>query len=727
MGAISRAARRIYARQGLLIVIIAALALEATSIIQYYFSRKGIREEAAMRAESELEATGLRITGVMDQVETAVHSNLRQVRERLGLPDSLAAVSRDLVEDNPVIYGSCVALVPGTDGPFAPYSFQTADSIATVQLTGEAYDYPSKEWFKVPLEKGEGYWSEPYFDTGGGEALMTTFSAPVRDGSGVIRAILTADVSLDWLTELVGNLKVYPNAYSIMVSRTGRIMVSPVETLVMRSTIQETAAKLEDPDAIHEINRAMLSGESGNKSIRMNDRDNEIFYAPVQRAGWSMAIVIPGSEIYGNVNRIGMIVKLLQLLGLALLVFVIQRIIKNQLKIKEVQERKDRIENELHIASGIQRAMLPKTYPPFPERDEVDLYGSLVSAKEIGGDLFDFFLRDEKLFFCIGDVSGKGIPASLVMAVTRSLFRTVSAREGEPDRILSQMNDSMSENNESNMFVTFFLGILSLRDGTLRYCNAGHNAPLLLGEGRVDFLDTRPNLPLGVQEKMKFTAQETRLKTGESIFLYTDGLTEAENEGLEFFGEERLRQAAGKTVGMSARAQVEAVDQAIHAYIGTAAQSDDKTMLAIRYLGEVPEETSEKHLVLHNDIKQIPQLAGFIEAVAQAGSLNQSTAMSLNLALEEAVTNVILYAYPQGTDGMVEITAIIRPKKEIEFIVDDSGRPFDPTGAERPDLELSVEDRPVGGLGIHLVRSIMDTVSYAREDGHNILKMKKMI
>ena len=371
--------------------------------------------------------------------------------------------------------------------------------------------------------------------------------------------------------------------------------------------------------------------------------------------------------------------------------------------------------------------MLPKTYPPFPERDEVDLYGSLVSAKEIGGDLFDYFLRDENLFFCIGDVSGKGIPASLVMAVTRSLFRTVSARESEPDKILSQMNGAMSETNESNMFVTFFLGILSLRDGTLRYCNAGHNAPLLLGEGRADFLDVQPNLPLGVMEKMKYTAQETRLATGESIFLYTDGLTEAENEELQFFGEERLRQAAAKTAGMSARAQVDAVDQAILTYIGTAAQSDDKTMLAIRYLGETPAETSEKHLVLHNDIKQIPQLAGFIEAVAQAGSLNQGTAMSLNLALEEAVTNVILYAYPEGTDGMVEITAIIRPKKEIEFIVDDSGRPFDPTLAEQPDLELGVDERPVGGLGIHLVRSIMDKVSYAREGGHNILKMKKLI
>ena len=173
-----------------------------------------------------------------------------------------------------------------------------------------------------------------------------------------------------------------------------------------------------------------------------------------------------------------------------------------------------------------------------------------------------------------------------------------------------------------------------------------------------------------------------------------------------------------------ARAQVEAVDQAIHAYIGTAAQSDDKTMLAIRYLGEVPEETSEKHLVLHNDIKQIPQLAGFIEAVAQAGSLNQSTAMSLNLALEEAVTNVILYAYPEGTEGLVDIEAIIR-KHQICFKITDSGRPFDPTQVAEVDTTLPLEERPIGGLGIHIVRSIMDEVSYNREDGHNFLRLIK--
>ena len=479
---------------------------------------------------------------------------------------------------------------------------------------------------------------------------MTTFSAPVRDGNGTIRAILTADISLDWLTEMVGNLKVYPNAYSIMVSRTGRIMVSPVETLVMRSTIQEAATKLDDPEAIQEINRAMLSGESGNKSIRMDDRNNEVFYAPVQRAGWSMAIVIPGTEIYGNVNRIGMIVKLLQLLGLALLAFVIHRIVKNQLKIKEVQERKDRIENELHIASGIQRAMLPKTYPPFPERDEVDLYGSLVSAKEIGGDLYDYFLRDENLFFCIGDVSGKGIPASLVMAVTRSLFRTVSARESEPDKILSQMNGAMSETNESNMFVTFFCGILNLEDGLLDFCNAGHNAPVIISGAKKE-LELIPNLPLGIMEDFVFKSQKAVLKDDDALFLYTDGLTEAENIHQDLFGEERMMDVL--STRRDSVGHLKAMAKAVTRFVGDAPRSDDLTMLFIHYIKSEP-GVLKRHLVIKNDIGQISRLEKFISGIAASKNLDEALATNINLALEEAVTNSVMYAYPEGTEGETE-------------------------------------------------------------------------
>ena len=370
-------------------------------------------------------------------------------------------------------------------------------------------------------------------------------------------------------------------------------------------------------------------------------------------------------------------------------------------------------------------AMLPKIFPPYPDRQDIDIFASLVPAKEVGGDLFDYFIRDERLYFCIGDVSGKGVPASLVMAVTRCLFRTVSGHEIYPARIVSHMNDSMSEGNDSNMFVTFFVGVLDMTTGVLRYCNAGHNAPLLLHDGAVKTIDVKPNLPLGVAGGMRFVQQEMTVPSGSALFLYTDGLTEAENARHELFSERRLLKVAADVSTLSAREQVAGIHEAVRRHVNDAPQSDDLTMLCIRYLGQ-PEQVSDRHLILHNDIQQIPQLADFVETIAEESGLSQSLAMSLNLALEEAVTNVILYAYPEGTDGLVDIEAIIR-KDLIRFIISDSGQPFDPTQVEAVDINLPLDERPIGGLGIHLVRSIMDEVSYERVDGKNHLYLIKKL
>jgi sigma-B regulation protein RsbU (phosphoserine phosphatase) len=207
---------------------------------------------------------------------------------------------------------------------------------------------------------------------------------------------------------------------------------------------------------------------------------------------------------------------------------------------KAANEEKGRIESELYIARNIQMSMLPKIFPPYPDRNDIEIYGQLTPAKEVGGDLYDFYIRDEKLFFCIGDVSGKGVPASLVMAVIRTLFRTISYREAQPDRIMYGMNNAMADNNESDMFVTLFLGVLDLPTGRLRYCNAGHNSPLLKGEQRIGLLPCHPNIPLGVTTEWKFDHQETTIDLGTTIFLYTDGLTEAENIVHEQFEEERM-------------------------------------------------------------------------------------------------------------------------------------------------------------------------------------------
>ncbi|MBO7661294.1 MAG: serine/threonine-protein phosphatase, partial [Bacteroidaceae bacterium] len=175
------------------------------------------------------------------------------------------------------------------------------------------------------------------------------------------------------------------------------------------------------------------------------------------------------------------------------------------------------------MAQNIQMSMLPKTYPPYPERNDIEIYGSLTPAKGVGGDLYDFFIRDEKLFFCIGDVSGKGVPASLVMAVTRTLFRNIATHNVEPSHIVETMNMNICEGNDNNMFVTMFVGVLDLATGHLCYCNAGHDAPYI----QTAQLPCNPNLPVGVMSEWKFTEQETTLNSNTMIFLYTDGLTEA--------------------------------------------------------------------------------------------------------------------------------------------------------------------------------------------------------
>ncbi len=709
------------ARAGLMLVIVAVVTLEATAIVQFVFSQKAIREEATSRAESQLDATRLKILNIVDQTETAVRNGVWLAQWALDAPDSLVAVSRRILETNPNIVGSTIALTPGYNKKhplYAPYCFRApgSETITFSSLATEEYDYPSQEWFTKPLALGSGYWSEPYVDVGGGDILMTTYSVPILDRYGRQAAVLTADISLDWLTELVGDVKVYPNAFSMMISREGRIMVCPVDSFVMRYTVGEAAANLGDTVTFSELNRSMLSGQRGNTVLRYNKTMTHVFFAPVEKTGWSMSIMIPDSEIYGNIRRVGLLVKLLQILGIIMLVLILRAFILNQVKYKELDDRKKAVENELQIAHGIQMSMIPKIFPPFPERKDLDMAATIVPAKEVGGDLYDFFIRDEKLFFCIGDVSGKGIPASLVMAVTRSMFRTLSAHEDRPERIVGQMNDSMADSNENNMFVTFLLGVLDLSNGHLAYCNAGHNAPVMLTDKKAP-LPVESNIPLGVLTGFEFIGQETKLRDDDAIFLYTDGLTEAENAAHELFGEERMYEVLGTRRRSSEH--LEAIKAAVSAFVGDAPQSDDLTMLFIHFF-------SKRHLTLENDIKEIEKLSAFVEAIGEERGLDPGLVSGINLALEEAATNVIMYAYPKETAGALDVDAVLG-LDSLEFTLTDGGVPFDPTAAPEADVTLSAEERGIGGLGIFLVRKIMDSVTYTRRDGKNILTMTKKL
>jgi sigma-B regulation protein RsbU (phosphoserine phosphatase) len=718
-----------YALQAVATIIVALATLEATFLIQYYSSRQAISSEATNQAVAQLEATNLRISVVLDQVEAAVRNNIWPVRKTLATPDSLWHLGVQLVECNPAVYGSAIALMedyfPEKGRLFSPYAYRNGDRIDTLQLGNESYGYPAKEWFVKPLELNAGYWSEPYFDTGGGEMLMTTYSLPVTDVQGKVAAVLTADVSLDWLTDLVGSPEMYPEAFSALISRTGQLMVCPAPAFVLKKSIQDVAATMPDSTAVRDLSLAMLAGERGSREITYKGEKEYVFFAPIDRAGWSMAIVVPHREIYGDVQRMGLMIILLQILGLLVMSYILYSALKSQRRIREMSDTKNRIDSELRVARDIQKSMIPTAFLTAPEQTDIDMWGVVVPAKEVGGDLYDFYVRNGYLFFCIGDVSGKGVPAALVMSVTRSLFRSVSAHEKSPQRIVTIMNESVADMNENDMFVTCFVGVLDLSNGHLQYCNAGHNPPVRLGPGSASFLEVVPNIPLAVLPDMHFREQETILSFGEGLFLYTDGLTEAENMDHVLFGEDRLLKTALRLSGEKAEVLVESMTAAVNAHARGCDPSDDLTMLAIRFTNPAPSACWERRLCLTNDIVEIPRLHQFMQAVAEQADLDHALATNLNLALEEAVSNVMLYAYPTGTTGQVDIDAAVLEDR-IDFTVSDSGVPFDPTASADPDLTADVRDRPVGGLGIYLVKRIMDHVSYAREGGKNILKMTKI-
>ena len=559
-------------KAGVLLVIVALLTLEATSLIQYYFSQQGIKEESTARARGQLESSSNKIMDIVNQTEAAVRNSVWIAQWYLNVPDSLIRVAQRVVEDNPVVVGSTVAVVPGylnSHPLFSPYVCEGPDGLEFKTLATEEYDYPDQEWFVKPLELQEGYWSEPYVDEGGGNILMTTYSLPIRDQEGEIAAILTADISLEWLTQMVGNIQVYPHAYSMILSREGQVVVSPVNNEESEHIAREV------------IKANLQTGADGEFSVRKRALSDLVFYTPIEHTGWIMSIVIPESVIYAGIRRIALMVGLLQVLGIMMIILIISSVFKNQRELNEINAQKDRMEGELQVASNIQMSMVPKIFPPFPNRDDLDMSAFLVPAKEVGGDLYDFFIRDEKLHFCIGDVSGKGVPASLLMAVTRTQYRTLASHYDSPSRIVTSINDGMTDMNDNNMFVTFFCGILDLETGLLKYCNAGHNAPYILTDA-IRELDVKPNLPLGIMDGMVFEEQEVVMRYDDALFLYTDGLNEAENINHDQFGDEGVR--AVLHTRRDADGHLKAMEKAVIDFRGEADQSDDLTMLFIHYL-----------------------------------------------------------------------------------------------------------------------------------------------
>ncbi len=397
--------------------------------------------------------------------------------------------------------------------------------------------------------------------------------------------------------------------------------------------------------------------------------------------------------------------------------------------LKATTASKQRILSELSIAHDIQMGMIPTI---FPERDDLDLFASMSPAKEVGGDLYDFIIERDELFFIIGDVAGKGVPASLYMAVTRTLFRNLAGNYQSAANIMREMNHAIASTNDSMIFVTAFVGVLDMKTHYLTYCNAAHNASAIqMPDGSCHLLDVDTNLPIGIQDHFDYEEQQVPFPENTSLLLYTDGLTEAMYKGngnRKLFGEERVVHDLEKNKNASAIEVVDYLKQHVTVFADGTEQDDDLTIMFFRH-GTSQKKTAyaPRRIIMKNEMSEVSRMRNFFFSVCREHGIDEEAAKSLNLAAEEWVANVINYAYPKGTRGHVEMTAEIAGRL-LTLVIKDHGIPFDPTKHEDVDVEAELGDRPIGGLGIYLVKTIMDSMAYERTpDGYNVLTLKKQI
>ena len=390
-----------------------------------------------------------------------------------------------------------------------------------------------------------------------------------------------------------------------------------------------------------------------------------------------------------------------------------------------IAEAAARIDKELEYAKQIQLSALPTN---FPEDEEYNIYAQMIAAKEVGGDFYDFYkLNDNTVAFLAADVSGKGIPAAMFMMTAKTIIKDLAESGMAVNDIFTKANEKLCENNESGMFVTAWMGILDLETGNLQFANAGHNPPLLKrANGSFEYLKTRAGFVLAGMEGVRYRVAELTLEPGDRLFLYTDGVPEATNTENKLYGEERLLAFMNQNDSMEATALLPALKANIDEFVGDAPQFDDITMLMFDY----KPQQGGVHMMNKTfpaKIEALSDVLGFVDQTLESFACPMKVQTAVCVAIEEIFVNVAHYAYGDGEGDMTLGIGFDEGSRTITFRMSDQGTPFDPLQKPDPDVTLSAEDREIGGLGIFITKKTMSSVTYAYENGENVLTMTKKI
>lgn len=628
-----------------LTLLCATLIFAAIVGYNYTVSRDIIVTLAEEKGTLLADSTGERISGVLTTVQKVADSISFSLEDGSLSSKRLNELGRHVLLDNPDIFGTAIAFEPYGFDPsleyYAPYHYRSQNRISFSHLGGPGYEYFYMDWYQLPKELEKPIWTEPYFDEGGGHELMATYSVPFYrkvDGRKVLAGVVTADISLTWMQKLLLDLG-GDSGFVFLLSRYGTYVAHPDPALVMNETIFTMAEEVGRPD-IRDLGRRMVAGESGVvelDNLRMTG-DSVIYFTSLPEQQWSIGVVFAKEAMLADVSRLNKEVLTLGVIGFILLsvliTYLCRRIthplsnltasanemasgnldaelpeavskdevgeltdsfnaMRDSLKtyianLTETTSAKERIESELRIAHDIQMSILPKLFPAFPERDEFDIHASIEPAKEVGGDLYDFFFLDDNRFcFLVGDVSGKGVPAAFFMAVTKTLLKVVAERGLDPGDVLAKVNRDLAEDNDACMFVTLFLAVIDIETGEVKYASAGHNPPLLLPKDRApEWIPPLNELVAGIMDDAEYTTKTMTMEPGDTLFIYTDGVTEAMDKDKNLYSEDRLVEVMSRCRNMTSEEIIKTIDDSLKAFTGGAEQSDDITMLSMQFVGK---------------------------------------------------------------------------------------------------------------------------------------------
>ena len=531
-------------RYNIIGLFIATLLVLGIVSLNAYLNFSHMAEDTKHMAEADLDYANLRINNEMNHVEQIVNDVLPTVRMMVnaGATDSILHISRNVLKEYEFVLACEMVFCPNDSnhkGRMVSVGMhRKGQVIEEHNAANDTIDYTQREWYIIPVNEHRQVWTDPYFAQTLNKTVCTR-AAPVTNNQGKVIGVFFVDVPLDWLQEGLDVSKMYNGSRYMLLNIVGRVVLSS-------DSIQEM------PDSTQNL---IYRGKVGNR-------------------GSQLLIAVPIKEIYSKIINMSLISGLLLLLTALLILYILHRAVKSAFKLQAATFHNEVMNKELSIANDIQMGMVPAGELNLPE---VELYASMKPAKAVGGDLYDYDVIDGRLFFCVGDVSGKGIPAALFMTTAVNLFRMAIKSQTDPTAIATQMNELLSQNNRRSMFVSMFIGVVDLKTGVLNFCNAGHNPPVVDGH----FMEVKANIPLGLVGDMVFESETYSNIIGKPLFFYTDGLNEAKSIDNEQFGNERLLSELKAKPFKSCSERVEWMRSAVEKHTEGAEPSDDMTMMCI--------------------------------------------------------------------------------------------------------------------------------------------------